>query len=97
MVLPQAQADKAPTLGPVWKTYDLLTGDTCVGPSCSAFGVIECVKHGAQALLPDEKGNIGCNNTGEHGLLVGGDCWRSPSPIYSSWVSQCSFPDGVQG
>ena len=68
MVLPQAQVDNAPTLDPLWKTYDLLTGETCVGARCNAFGIIECVKHGAQALLPDENGNIGCNNTGALGV-----------------------------
>lgn len=39
----------------------------CVGLSCTAFAVIECVPHGELPCEPDEELNIGRGNTGEGG------------------------------
>ena len=64
MNLPKSQTDVAPTLGYLWKTFDLNTGAKCTGAQCKAFAIIECVRRGSQRMQPDGQGNIGCANTG---------------------------------
>ena len=36
----------------------------CIGVSCEAITVVECVLLGKAPLQPDAAGNIGCDNTG---------------------------------
>ena len=52
--------------GYAWNTapYGYPGSSFCTGPTCKAFAVIECVSAGAEPLLPDARGNIGCGCSG---------------------------------
>lgn len=51
-----------------WRTFDPDAGELCTGEGCPAFAVVECVKEGAEPLVKDEEGNIGCGNTGSNNV-----------------------------